>query len=199
MSNAPLMNKRQHSTSSDQTSISYKRFVVSLAPTLLGRNNASGKGAGGIWLPTSSATPHPCPLYDVTTAAPSPRNALTAHPIVWRATFDPATTSKLVSWTYPHGKAPIATSNLLAASSTRHEAAAQCFDIQWERTILSKTDNTPAFLATQRLRYLHRRPPPLPTFSEHKPSTNAIIVTPPATTSVPASKLAMSLPPPRFR
>jgi hypothetical protein len=65
--------------------------LVPLAPTLIGSHDASGKGAGGIWLPTASATPCLCPLYDVTNAAPSPPNASTAHPIVWRAPlFDPA-------------------------------------------------------------------------------------------------------------
>jgi hypothetical protein len=41
--------------------------LAPLAPTLLGSHDASGKnGAGGIWLPTASAMPRLCPLYNVT-------------------------------------------------------------------------------------------------------------------------------------
>jgi len=115
--------------------------LVPLAPTLLGSHDASGKGAGGVWLPTAAATPRLCPLYDATHPVPSPPHASTTHPVVWRARFDPAITANLVSWNNPHGT--ITNSDLeLAGSLLHHEAAAQCFDVR-ERTILSKTDNTP--------------------------------------------------------
>jgi hypothetical protein len=76
------------------------------------------------------------PRPDVIATAPP-----AASPIVWRTKFDPAITADLVSWTNPHGR--ITNSDLeLAGSLLHHEAAAQCFDVR-ERTILSKTDNTP--------------------------------------------------------
>jgi hypothetical protein len=110
--------------------------LVPLSPTLIGSHDASGSGAGGIWLPTEAAIPRNEPLVGDTV---SPHHL--AHPIVWRTRFDPAITSQLASWTNPHGA--INNSDLeLAGGLLHHEAAAQCFDIR-ERTVLSKTDNTP--------------------------------------------------------
>ena len=44
--------------------------LVPLPPTLLGSHDASGHGAGGVWLPTPAAVPRQCLLYDGTNAAP---------------------------------------------------------------------------------------------------------------------------------
>jgi hypothetical protein len=108
--------------------------LVPLAPTVIGTHDASGQGMGGALLPTPTAITRAWEL-----APTKPRE--TAHPVVWRAKFPTDISEDLVSWAHPHGA--ITNSDLeLAGSLIHHEAAVQCFDLR-ERTILSKTDNTP--------------------------------------------------------
>ena len=100
--------------------------LVPLAPTLTGTHDASGHGAGGIWLPSDTAVPR---LHD------------NNHPIVWRMTFPTSVTTDLASFQNPRG--PITNSDLeLAGSLLHHKAAVQTYDIQ-ERTVLSRANNTP--------------------------------------------------------
>ena len=105
--------------------------LVPLPPTVIGAHDASGRGMGGVLLPGPTAISRSWDNHE-----PSG-----SHPVIWRATFPPDITASLVSWENPAGA--ITNSDLeLAASLVHHEAAAQCFDLR-ERTILSKTDNTP--------------------------------------------------------
>ena len=139
--------------------------LVPLPSTLAGAHDASGKGAGGVWLPSDSAVPRQPPLPDPAsnaaggaTNAPAPArpvvdpasnaaggatNALApARPVVWRAEFPPDIVAQLSSFENPSGA--VTNSDLeLAGGLLHHEAAVQCFDVR-ERTVLSKTDNTPA-------------------------------------------------------
>ena len=83
--------------------------LVPLSPTLIGTHDASGHGAGGIWLPSESAIP---------------RTHLENHPIVWRMPFPASITRDLASFENPKG--PITNSDLeLAGSLLHHEAAVQ--------------------------------------------------------------------------
>jgi hypothetical protein len=105
--------------------------LVPLPPTITGAHDASGRGMGGALLPGPTAIPR---MWDGEASSGS-------HPVVWRATFPPDITASLVSWANPAGT--ITNSDLeLAGSLAHHDAAVQCFDLR-ERTILSKTDNTP--------------------------------------------------------
>ena len=100
--------------------------LVLLTPTLVGAHDASGHGAGGVWLPADHAIP---------------RTQQQTHPIVWRMSFPKHVQQKLSSFKNPTGE--ITNSDLeLAGSVLQHEAATQTFDIR-ERTIYSRSDNTP--------------------------------------------------------
>ena len=103
--------------------------LVPLTPTVDGAHDASGKGMGGVLIPGPTA------VTRAWTTSP------TLSPVVWRAQFPADITADLVSRRNPHGS--ITNSDLeLGGSLVHHEAAVQCFDLR-ERTILSRTDNTP--------------------------------------------------------
>jgi len=72
-----------------------------------------------------------------------------SQPTLWRSPFCPSTQAKLVSFTNPTGT--ITNSDLeLAATVVQHEAYAHTADIR-ECTTHTKSDNTPAALAVQRI------------------------------------------------
>jgi hypothetical protein len=123
--------------------------LVPMTPTVVGTHDASGTGAGGVWLPRPHTILHSVPLQIVTKS-----NTLTTVipsspvPIVWRARFPERISQDLVSFQNPHGS--ITNSDLeLAGGVINDEAAAQCFNIR-ERTTKASTDN----LATM---YWHRK------------------------------------------
>ena len=91
------------------------------APTL---DNASGKGAGGVWFPAAHLTPH---------------EGFSNQPLVWRLRCPPHISRFLITDANPGGT--ITNSDLEVEGGLLHlEALAQTFDIR-ERTVLSKTDN----------------------------------------------------------
>jgi hypothetical protein len=103
-------------------------------PELLGAQDASGHGMGGVWFPASRNL-----LERPVGSAAKPSTS--TGPILWRARFDPRITADLVSFSNPTGQ--VTNSDLeLAASIVQHDIAANCFDIR-ERTISSGSDNTP--------------------------------------------------------
>jgi hypothetical protein len=114
--------------------------LVPMTPTVVGTHDASGTGAGGVWLPRPHTILRSVPLQIVTKS-----NTLTTVissslvPIVWRARFPERISQDLVSFRNPHGS--ITNSDLeLAGGIINDEAAAQCFDIR-ERTTKASTDN----------------------------------------------------------
>ena len=116
--------------------------LVPTAPTLIGTHDASGLGAGGIWLPQPSAVPRPQPLLRLDPASP---HALTVVrpaapvPVVWRVTFPDDVSSRLVSFANPAGTLNNSELELVGAY-LQDDVAAQCFDVR-ERTLRSATDN----------------------------------------------------------
>jgi hypothetical protein len=120
--------------------------LVPVEPTLVGSHDASGFGAGGVWLPKPTAMARQT-LTTRLKSLPSDEPQVTfsiqdvAALIVWRAQLPPDIVKSLVSFKNPHGT--VTNSDLeLAGSILRHDAAVQCFDIR-ERTIKLSTDNTP--------------------------------------------------------
>jgi hypothetical protein len=116
--------------------------LVPTAPTLHGTHDASGSGAGGVWLPHSTAVPRHQSLLIVDDDAPTRLRSVcptTPVPIVWRATFPPAVQRALVSTDNPTGTINNSQLELLGAL-WHDDVAARCFDIR-ERTIKSATDN----------------------------------------------------------
>jgi hypothetical protein len=107
-------------------------------PELLGAQDASGNGMGGVWFPTTTKL-HERPIASSSAAETSTVESL--GPLLWRAHFDPAIVKKLVSSSNPKGT--VTNSDLeLAAAFVQHDIAAQAYDIR-ERTIASGADNTP--------------------------------------------------------
>ena len=114
--------------------------LVPTAPTLVGTHDASGAGAGGIWLPEPSAIPRAQPaLFAVCGTSLRRASPSVPVPVVWRAEFPPAVVSRLVSWSNPHGDVNNSELELLGAY-LHDDVAAQCWDVR-ERTIRSATDN----------------------------------------------------------
>lgn len=116
--------------------------LVPTAPTLIGTHDASGLGAGGVWLPHSTAIPRHQFLLTLDDDAPT--GLRTVHPtnpvpIVWRTTFPPSVQRALVSSANPQGSVNNSQLELLGAL-WHDDVAARCFDIR-ERTIKSSTDN----------------------------------------------------------
>jgi hypothetical protein len=112
-------------------------IVPQADPELLGAQDASDEGMGGIWFPAlTELLERPA----TGSAAKSSTNN-GAGPLLWRAKFDADITRDLVSYDNPRGT--ITNSDLeLAAAIVQHDVAAHQFDI-WERTITSGSDNTP--------------------------------------------------------
>jgi hypothetical protein len=123
--------------------------LVPTQPTLLGTHDASGSGAGGVWLPQPAAAGRKVKAHVVERDGSYHRPTLpTVGPIVWRYPFPPAVRRMLVTYDNPHGT--INNSELeLLGSLWHHDVAAQCFDIR-ERTILSRTDNLATLYWTRR-------------------------------------------------
>jgi hypothetical protein len=106
-------------------------------PELLGAQDASGDGMGGVWFPASTSLLE----RPANGSAAESSTADSAGPILWRAQFDADITRDLVSYQNPSGT--ITNSDLeLAASLVQHDIAAHRFDIR-ERTIATGSDNTP--------------------------------------------------------
>jgi hypothetical protein len=104
-------------------------------PELIGAQDASGSGMGGVWFPASDAlrTRHP--------RGSTAKSSAARGPILWRAKFPNEISKNLVSQKNPKGR--ITNSDLeLAAGVVQHDVAAHNFDIR-ERTIASGSDNTP--------------------------------------------------------
>jgi hypothetical protein len=98
--------------------------LVPLLASAMGHHDASGRGAGGVWFPST----HICP-----------RSGYGHKPVLWRLRWPPDIINKLVTSTNPNGT--ISNSDLELAGALLHlEAISQCFDVR-ERTIVSKTDN----------------------------------------------------------
>ena len=123
--------------------------LVPTAPSLVGTHDASGTGAGGVWVPDPSLVPRRQPLYVVTADHQLQRTIPTGPvPVVWRAPFPQHVQASLVSWTNPAGV--INNSELELIGAYLHDdVATQCWDVR-ERTLRSATDN----LATL---FWHRR------------------------------------------
>jgi hypothetical protein len=116
--------------------------LVPTAPTLHGTHDASGSGAGGVWLPHSTAVPRHQSLLVVDDDAPTGLRTVqptTPVPIVWRNTFPTLVQRALVSTDNPTGTINNSQLELLGAF-WHDEVAARCFDVR-ERTIKSSTDN----------------------------------------------------------
>ena len=114
--------------------------LVPVAPTLVGAHDASGIGAGGVWLPQPTATPRYARVKSLRVDGTLRRHRLAQqHPILWRHRFPPNIQSKLVTFQNPGGT--INNSDLeLAGSLLQQEAVAQCYDVR-ERTTKDSTDN----------------------------------------------------------
>jgi hypothetical protein len=124
--------------------------LVPVTPTVVGTHDASGTGAGGIWLPRDHTTLRAVPLQRLNSAMTGLTTVTPTAPvpIVWRMRFPKRIADDLVSFRNPHGS--ITNSDLeLAGGIINDEAAAHCFDIR-ERTTKAGTDN----LATM---YWHRK------------------------------------------
>ena len=123
--------------------------LVPTAPTLLGSHDASGSGAGGVWLPHPTAVPRRTPLFCLSppvrgltsTASARLRRVIPSHPVpvVWRTTFPPAVASRLVSADNLGGDLNNSVLELVGAY-LHDDVAAHCFDVR-ERTLKSGTDN----------------------------------------------------------
>jgi hypothetical protein len=118
-----------HHNLGDRPTRLYK-LVPTTTPILYGTHNASGMGAGGIWLPTPTAVARHTRLavQELDGKFQHRLTATSAGPIVWRHRF-PATISRaLVSYSNPRGT--INNSELeLVGSFLNNEVAAQCFEL----------------------------------------------------------------------
>jgi hypothetical protein len=104
-------------------------------PELLGAQDASGAGMGGVWFPASDT------LRTRRHRNSAAESTAAEGPILWRATFPNEISRNLVSQKNPKGR--ITNSDLeLAAGVLQNDVAAHNFDIR-ERTIASGSDNTP--------------------------------------------------------
>jgi hypothetical protein len=111
-------------------------IVPQPSPKLVGAQDASGRGMGGVWFPASNN------LLEQPSADSAAEQLPAKGPILWwRARFDDDITKDLVSFANPTGA--VTNSDLeLAASLVQHDIAAHAFDIR-ERTIASGSDNNP--------------------------------------------------------
>jgi hypothetical protein len=114
--------------------------LVPVAPTLVGAHDASGIGAGGIWMPGPHAIPRHARVKSIT-----PEGTLRQHqlkeprPILWRHCFPQNIQQSLVTCKNLQGT--INNSDLkLAGSLLQQEAVVQCYDVR-ERTTKDLTDN----------------------------------------------------------
>jgi hypothetical protein len=114
--------------------------LVPLDPTLWGTHDASGHGAGGIWLPGPTAIPRRARVKVLAGDGTLRRTRLkSAQPIVWRVPIPPPIQRRLVTYENPGGD--VTNSDLELAGGLLHqEAAVTCFDIR-ERTTKDATDN----------------------------------------------------------
>ena len=115
--------------------------LVPTAPSVVGTHDASGAGAGGVWLLHASALPRAQSFLvlapgDHITRLVQPSSPV---PVVWRTPLAPDITRRLVSFTNPAGDLNNSQFELLGAF-LQDAVAANCWDIR-ERTIQSGTDN----------------------------------------------------------
>jgi hypothetical protein len=110
-------------------------IVPQPSPELVGAQDASGRGMGGVWFPASNA------LLERPASGSAAKHLPSTGPLLWRARFDADVSKDLVTFENPTGA--ITNSDLeLAASVVQHDVAAHAFDVR-ERTIASGSDNTP--------------------------------------------------------
>jgi hypothetical protein len=113
--------------------------LVPMSPTLVGSHDASGLGAGGVWLPGPTAVSRATPLLQATDTHLDSTTTASNVPVVWRLPFSQSIRNKLVTHTNREGV--ITNSDLELGGGVMHdEAAVQCFDVR-KRTIKSGTDN----------------------------------------------------------
>jgi hypothetical protein len=114
--------------------------LVPTAPILYGTHDASGSGAGGVWLPEPTASARRTRFVIQEQDGKYHRvTARNAGPIVWRQQFPASVTTALVTHENPHGT--INNSELeLVGSFLHNDVAAQCFDTR-EKTTTASTDN----------------------------------------------------------
>ena len=99
--------------------------LIPLNPCTLGYHDALGLGAGGVWFPTLDLIPRSHTEHSV--------------PLLWRHSWPPEITSKLI--TPKNSNGTISNSDLELAGGLLHlDILAQSYDTH-ERFILSKTDN----------------------------------------------------------
>ena len=104
-------------------------------PELLGAQDASALGMGGVWFPASES------VQARHTHSSAAKSSASVGPILWRAQFPTDISRKLVSFKKTQGQ--ITNSDLeLAAGLVQHDVAVHAFDLR-ERTIASGSDNTP--------------------------------------------------------
>jgi hypothetical protein len=111
------------------------KIVPQPTPELVGAQDASGQGMGGVWFPASTN------LLKRPLSGSAAEQLPNKGPLLWRARFDEDITKDLVTFENPTGA--VTNSDLeLAASLVQHDIAAHAFDVR-ERTIASGSDNTP--------------------------------------------------------
>lgn len=118
--------------------------LVPTNPSLIGTHDASGIGAGGVWLPHPT-TPGRSVVFHSLGNQPAQR---TAVPTVWRCRFPSDIAARLRTMSNEHGDLNNSEFELVGAY-LHDDAAAQCFDIR-ERTIKSSTDNLATLYWTRR-------------------------------------------------
>jgi hypothetical protein len=112
------------------------KIVPQPTPELLGAQDASGHGMGGVWFLASEAPQHRCPPIS-TIVTP----VAELGPILWQATFPKEIVKNLVSQQNLLGQ--VTNSDLeLAAGAVQNNIDAHNFDIH-KRTISSGSNNTP--------------------------------------------------------
>jgi hypothetical protein len=114
--------------------------LVPVHPTLVGAHDASGYGAGGVWLPSPTAHLRNTRVHSLQSDGTLHRHRLTrAQPVLWRVPIPAHIQSRLV--TSDNLQDDVNNSDLeLAGSLFQQEAAAQCYDVR-ERTTKDSTDN----------------------------------------------------------
>jgi hypothetical protein len=107
-------------------------------PELVGAQDASGEGMGGVWFPSTNRL---LERPDGISSSAESTTSKSLGPLLWRSRFEPSTIKELVSSSNPSGS--VTNSDFeLAAGLVQNDIAAQTFDIR-ERTIASGSDNTP--------------------------------------------------------
>ena len=114
--------------------------LVPTTPSVVGAHDASGLGAGGVWLgPGARVRAAPTFLLQGSSLRCATTTRHQDAPIVWRTTFPPDISARLCTHDNPGGD--LNNSELeLAGAYLHQEVAAQCWDVR-ERTINSATDN----------------------------------------------------------